>query len=63
MRRTSSSSDVFCVFAGSRKAYAGSYAIEFFTGARTPVATMDLTVDETVTLSTLPPPRANAKRA
>ena len=50
-------------WAGSRKAYAGSYAIEFFTGARAPVATMDLTVDETVTLSTLPPPRANVKRA
>ena len=44
-------------WAGSRKAFAGSYKIEFFTGGKEPDATETFEVQTTVTLSTLPPPR------
>ena len=43
-------------WAGSRKAYAGTYAIEFSDGGREPVATENFSVASTLTLSTLPAP-------
>ena len=42
--------------AGSRKAYAGTYQIEFFNGFKSPVATETLVVAETIVLSTVPAP-------
>ena len=41
---------------GTKKAYAGSYAIEFFTGGREAAAVAMYKIDATTTLSTLPPP-------
>jgi hypothetical protein len=43
-------------WAGSRKAYAGTYQIEFFNGFKSPVATETLVVAETTVLSTVPAP-------
>ena len=45
-------------WAGSKKAYAGKYAIEFSTGGATPDAEQSFTVGATTTISTLPPPPA-----
>ena len=44
---------------GSRKAYKGVYSIGVYSGGRTAAAVVPLEVSETVTLSTLPPPRPN----
>lgn len=44
---------------GRRKAYTGAYDIEFRTGDREPVATKRFNIAQTITLSTLPPPREN----
>jgi beta-glucosidase-like glycosyl hydrolase len=45
-------------WAGTRKAFAGKYEIEFFTGDRTAAAVQPFMVQSTVFLSTLPPPRS-----
>jgi hypothetical protein len=45
-------------WAGSKKVYAGKYAIEFSTGGATPDTEQSFTVDATTTISTLPPPPA-----
>ena len=44
---------------GSRKAYKGGYSIGVHTGGRTAMAELPLEVAETITLSTIPPPRPN----
>lgn len=43
-------------WSGARKAFAGDYAIEFFTGGKDPDATEKYTVEATITLSTIPAP-------
>merc|ERR1712232_266334 len=44
-------------YAGTRKAFAGRYEIEFFTGGKVPAATHLVELQSTTVLSTLPPPR------
>ena len=49
-------------WAGTKRAYQGSYEIEFFAGGRDAAAVEKFQVATTTTISTLPPPHKNKNK-